>query len=112
MKQFSLLLAALVLLGTSTAFATNNAAETEKASSTTVEIKKLLKNPEFIVDHEMEASVLFTVNDENEIVVLSVATEEADVESFVRERLNYRELKTELKCGKQYVLPVRIKSEK
>ena len=111
MRKLSLTLAALVLLGSSTAFAALNAANSE-TSTTTSEMTKLLKNPSFIVDHEMEANVLFTVNDENEIVVLSVETESSEVESYVKDRLNNKELKSDLECGKQYVLPVRIISEK
>jgi hypothetical protein len=111
MKRFTLLLAAFVLLGTSTAFSAIDSADTNK-NTTSVEMAKLLKNPDFIVDHEMEANVLFTVNDDNEIVVLSVETEDSQVASYVKDRLNNRELKSDLQTGKQYVLPVRIKSEK
>ena len=111
MKKFSVLLAALVLLGSSTAFAAIDPANAE-TTTTNVEMTKLLKNPGFIVDHEMEANVLFTVNEDNEIVVLSVETEDSQVETYIKERLNLHKLKSDLESGKQYVLPVRIKSVK
>lgn len=111
MKKLSVLLAAFLLIGT-TVFASENVTSSKKTTGASAEMTKLLKNPEFIVDHEMEANVLFTVNQDNEIVVLSVESEESEVISYVKERLQNRELKTDLEIGKQYVLPVRIKSEK
>ncbi len=111
MKRFKLFLLALGLVASTTAFAANPA-PIEEGSTTSKELKKLLKNPEFIVEYDMEAQVLFTLTAENEIVVLSVATEDPEVVSYVKSRLNYQVLKSELEQGKQYVIPLKIKSEK
>jgi hypothetical protein len=111
MKRFKLFLLALGLVASTTAFAANPA-PIEEGSTTSKELKKLLKNPEFIVDHDMEAQVLFTLTDDNEIVVLSVATDDNEVISYVKSRLNYQVLDSELEQGKQYVIPLKIKSEK
>ncbi|AVI49816.1 hypothetical protein C5O00_01000 [Pukyongia salina] len=111
MKRFKLFLLALGLVASTTAFAANPA-PIKEGSTTSKELKKLLQNPEFIVEHDMEAQVLFTLTAENEIVVLSVATEDPEVVSYVKSRLNYQVLKSELVQGKQYVIPLKIKSEK
>lgn len=110
MKRLSSIFVALALLATSTVFAANN--PTADRNDTNSEITKLLKNPDFIVDHEMQANVLFTVNDDNEIVVLSVETQDSEIENYVKQRLNLRKLDSKIEHGKQYIVPVRIKSEK
>ena len=110
MKKLSSLLLALGLLATTTIFAFD--ATIADPTDTKTEFTKLLKNPEFIVAYEMQANVLFTVTDANEIVVLSVETEDQEVENFIKSRLNYRVLETKLEQGKQYIVPVRIKAKK
>jgi len=55
--------------------------------------------------------VSFMLNDENEIVVISVETEDDNVERFVKSRLNYQEVASTLEQGKAYKVPVRIVSE-
>jgi hypothetical protein len=109
MKRFKLLLLALGLIASTTAFAANPVPISE-GTSTSKELKKLLKTPEFIVDHDMEAEVLFTITEDNEIIILSVATDEAEVASYVKSSLNHQTLKSDLEHGKQYVMPLKIKS--
>lgn len=61
--------------------------------------------------HDLVAQVYFTVNRENEIVVLQVEADDVALEGYIKDRLNYKELKCkELKQGKEYVVPVRITS--
>ncbi|MBT8263121.1 MAG: hypothetical protein KJO05_09885 [Bacteroidia bacterium] len=111
MKRFKLFLLALGLVASTTAFAANPAPISE-GTNTSKELKKMLKTPEFIVDHDMEAQVLFTLTEDNEIVILSVATDEEQVASYVKEHLNHKTLKSDLEQGKQYVIPLKIKSRK
>ena len=111
MKRFKLFLLALGLVASTTAFAANPAPITE-GTNTSKELTKLLKNPEFIVDHDMEAQVLFTLTEDNEIVVLSVQTQDEEIVNYVKSRLNYQTLKADLEQGKQYVIPFKIKSKK
>jgi hypothetical protein len=110
MKRFKLFLLALGLVASTTAIAANPAPITE-GTNTSKELKKMLKTPDFIVDHDMEAQVLFTLTEENEILVLSVATDEEEVASYVKEHLNHQILKSDLEHGKQYVIPIKIKSK-
>lgn len=96
-----------------TVFAYANS-EDENANSVVIkeEIGKLLKNPQFLVDEDITASVLFTVNKHNELVVLSVDSNNTNVEGFIKERLNYQELPVNLKNGeKTFRIPVRVTLE-
>ena len=111
MKRFKLFLLALGLVASTTAFAANPAPISE-GTNTSKELKKLLNDPEFIVEHDMQADVLFTITDDKEIKVLSVATENDELVSYIKSRLNNETLDSDLETGKQYVVPFRIKAEK
>lgn len=75
-------------------------------------IAELLKNPSFNVEHDVIATVLFTINKNNEMVVISVESTDADVESFIKARLNYKKLllSTTTPSG-MYKVPVKIISK-
>ena len=75
-------------------------------TSFSVEIGKLLENPNF--DMEVTTSVCFVINSEGEIVVLSVDTKNTMVERFIKSRLNYEKIKSPLTKGIEYTVPVRI----
>jgi len=110
MKKVNVILIALVLL-VGTVFSSAAVPALETKTSTSVEIEKLLENPDFRVDVDVMAYVTFLINKEGEIVVLSVDTENEMVERFIKSRLNYKTLKTSLEKGKEYKLPVRIASK-
>lgn len=58
---------------------------------------------------EAAATVRFILNEEKEIVVLSVDTEDARLEAFVKTRLNYQKVADgDLEEGKTYKVPIRI----
>ncbi len=71
-----------------------------------VEIEKLLENPNF--DFDVTTSVCFVINSEGEIVVLSVDTKNTVVERFIKSRLNYEKINSPLVKGKEYTVPIRI----
>lgn len=73
------------------------------------EIALLLKSPSFEVKEEMNAFISLVVNDENEIVVLSVESDNEVVENFVKSRLNYRKMTTHLE-GSHFKVPLKITS--
>jgi hypothetical protein len=69
---------------------TNLASSTEKnEQNLSDKIGSLLRNPEFVVDDNSKATLRFTVNASNQIVVLTVDTENSEIKNFVIERLNY-----------------------
>jgi ribosomal protein L7Ae-like RNA K-turn-binding protein len=60
---------------------------------------------------DLTAQVRFTLNNESEIVVLSVDTENDILASFVKARLNYKKVDVAgVKEGKMFTIPVRIES--
>ena len=109
MKKLSVILVAFVLLfGTSISTA---AVVTEKESdkvSTSQEIASLLQNSEIESEEDIRANVIFTVNTKGEIVVLTVDTDNEIVERFIKSRLNYEHLENALTPGKEYKVPVRL----
>ena len=108
MRKFSLLFVA-ALLSAGTLFA--NADKPKKPNNNLAEqIEELLDNNNFIVDYnDLTAKVKFTVNTDQEIVVLSVDSESELLEQFVKSRLNYQKVQLqEYREGKTYTVPVRI----
>ncbi|MCZ6594659.1 MAG: hypothetical protein O6943_07080 [Bacteroidetes bacterium] len=111
MKTIKSITLALVLLVGTTLFAANPIADKVNKEEASLEIAQLLKGPLFELDVDTHASVLLIINSENELVVLSVDTENEQVERYIKNRLNYKKLKNSLEIGKEYRLPVIITSE-
>ena len=91
--------------------AAKNTNETPLKKELRNEIEKLLTLPEFTFDAEiMVATVEFMINKKGEIVVLSVESENADLENFIKNRLNYHSLKNyaATNYSKFYSVPVKI----
>lgn len=103
----SIALALALLTGTLVSAATEPVVKKE-TKPCSEQIADLLESPQFEVETEISAYVTFMLNDNNEIVVLDVETENEQVERFVKARLNYQEIQTNLETGKQYNVPVRI----
>jgi len=76
------------------------------------EIGKLLKNPNFSVEEDQLATVKIFFNENNEIVVLSVDSKGVELESYIKNRLNYKELANNVNNkNRYYIVPVRITAE-
>lgn len=73
------------------------------------EISELLNSPAFDITGELTAHVTFTLNDKDEIVVLTVDSDSNLVESFIKNRLNYKKITTKIKTGtKFFKVPIRL----
>jgi hypothetical protein len=109
MKKLKTVSVALALFATMSAFATKGKKVT-KENNLTGQIYELLKEHEFKLDsEELTAEVRFIVNEEGELVVLSVETDHDIVEGYVKNRLNYKKVQSEeIVPGRVYELPVRI----
>lgn len=108
MKQLKTLLLAVLITASSVLSASN---EDKKADSVVIteEIGKLLKDPSFLVDKDIVADVTLTLNKNNEIVVLSVDSNELYVENFIKSRLNYKELPATFTSKERtFKVPVRV----
>jgi len=111
MRKLSLVFVAAMLLATGNILADDSVKEdpTKKLST---QIGELLgNNYETSEDVRLTTQVRFTLNNESEIVVLSVDTENDILASFVKARLNYKKVDVAgVKEGKMFTIPVRIES--
>jgi len=108
LKSFVL---ALVLLVGTTVLAADPAGEKINKVDATLEIAQLLEKPDFQVKEDTKAEVTIMINDQGELVVLCVDTDNKMVERYIKSRLNYQVLENSLEEGKKYKLPVVITAE-
>ncbi len=111
MRKISLVLVAAMLLSTGSILA-NEVKDKEPSKSLSHQISKILSNNHFSeAEINSTAQVRFTVNQEREIVVLSVDSKNKALESFVKGRLNYKKVEAvNLEEGKLFTVSVRIAS--
>lgn len=109
MRKFSLVLVAAMLLSSGSLLA-NDADNVNPSKKLSVQIAQMLRDNSFTIEKvDMTADVRFTLNNEKEIVVLSVDTEDFGLEGFVKAKLNYKKVDLEQYTeGKVYTIPVRI----
>jgi hypothetical protein len=109
-----LILSAIVSLFASATFAsTTNEDPTVVLSKTTKELSQLLNTSyaEGILEKEELVRVAFTVNDLHQVVVLQVNSKNSEIQTYVKQVLNYKVLSSnELTVGKDYVFEVRFKN--
>jgi len=112
MRKISFVLVAAMLLITGSSFANNNPFNEDKSPrSLSEQIGELLDSNGLTENEEgATADVIFMLNDENEIVVLSVDTEGSELlEGFIKSKLNYQEVESgQYKAGKKYSVAVRV----
>jgi hypothetical protein len=108
MRKISLVLVAALLLSTGNVLANDYKPENPVRKLST-QIHKMLKDNNFDISDDLTADVRFTINDEGEIVVLSVSTANETLEGFVKGRLNYKKVDNAQE-GKIYTVPVRIEA--
>ena len=110
MKKLSLILLAVVLfIGTGISAATADLEKDKKTVSQ--EIGAFLKDANIDLEADINATVTFMINDENEIVVLTVDTADDNIEKFIKSRLNYKKLQqNQLETGEEYQVPIVMKA--
>ena len=110
MKKISVVLVAVMFLSTGNLFANKVTNGEDTSKSLSVQISQMLSKNTFTQnDVEQTAQVRFTLNNEHQIVVLSVETENTYLEAFVKDKLNYQKVDLEVyREGKIYTVPVRI----
>ncbi len=110
MKKLSVSLLAIAFAVSSVASASTSPVKTENVLNK--EIKTLLKKPSFKIKKELTAQVTFTLNDKQEIVVLSVDSDSEVLESYIKDRLNYRKVNAQSDSEvKLFKIPVRLVEE-
>ncbi|MFP2995925.1 hypothetical protein ABN763_08440 [Spongiivirga sp. MCCC 1A20706] len=112
MKKINVfLLATVFAIGSAFASETKTEPKTINNAAISAEMSKLLKTPDFNVKQDVRALVKFTLNDENEIVVLSIDSKDQQVVSYIKASLNYKKLTTKVNKDElpEFKLPVTIK---
>ncbi len=112
MKTFKLILcaSAVFLLSITTAFS-NPIKPTDQLREEIVDLIGFGFLDDF-EESEYAAEVLFTVNSDQELIVLSVNSESENAEEYLRNKLNYKKVGHKPgKYGEIYLLPVKIAQE-
>ncbi|WGK64246.1 hypothetical protein [Croceiramulus getboli] len=111
MKTIKTVLVALAFIATGVLSASTITTKAEKPTTISEKIGQLLEAPNFEVEKEMTAAVTFVVNDQDEIVVLTIDTDDEFVARYIKSRLNYKKLDASANKGEQFTVPVRIVPE-
>lgn len=106
MKKLFLLLAITV---STSIFANNSRPADVVKSEIRTEIIKLLGNANFNVESNLTADVEFMINNKGEVIVLTVDTKNSDVETYVKNKLNYKLITNKfIVKGQTYKMPLKL----
>lgn len=109
MKQLKMLVLAVTVAFSSVLSAGTNPEEKAEPKTVIETVSELLKNPDFQLSQDQRALVNLAINHNGEMVVLSVDTDDKNVENFIKSRLNYKKLSKEaIGQHKTFKLPVRL----
>ncbi|MCE2612706.1 hypothetical protein LVD13_06960 [Flavobacteriaceae bacterium D16] len=109
MRKISLVFLSAVFLVSTSLSATEPEPVSEVSKELSSKITKLLENQTISVKEDLTAMVMITINEENEIVVISVETGDANLEQVIKSRLNYEKVDLAPQhAGKLYKVPVRV----
>jgi len=98
-----------VTLTVSSLFSANATDSSTEPAFINAEIGKLLKSPQFELETEVKAYVRLAFNENNEMVVLFVESDDKMINNYIKSRLNYKKLsETVIDKNKVYMVPVRI----
>ena len=106
MRTIKSTLMALVLLVGTTLTAANPIVDKVNKDEASKEIAQLLDDPDFEFENGTAAIVTLIVNSEGEMVILSVSTEDRQIENYIKSRLDHQKLANTLETGKTYELPI------
>jgi hypothetical protein len=99
----------VVAIAFSSALYANDKPTKDTSNAISQEIGQLLQNPGFVVEDDILVNVKVFFNDDNEIVVLTVNSESEGIDSYIKSRLNYKELSNKVNNkNRYYIVPVRI----
>ncbi len=91
---------------------TNDPIKDSRNLNLRAEIISILGSPaNFEIDEASTAEIIFTVNDENQMIVISVNSENREFKNFVKRTLHNKKLDSgKLKARTVYTLPVQLKN--
>jgi hypothetical protein len=109
--KFILLVSAVFVMNVATAFGS----PVKPTDELRAEIVDIIGSSNFLDDfeeNEYSAEVLFTVNSDQELIVLSINSESNYAEDYLRDKLNYQKVDhMPTKYGEIYMLPVKMIKE-
>ena len=111
MRHFKFFLLALCVTFSSSIYAANSTEGEPKRSAISYEIEKMLKNSDLVIEEEFKVTVVFRLNSEKVIEIRSITSPNAEVNEFLKERLEGQVLH-----GKQwsaemlYKLPISVQA--
>ncbi|MEO1030632.1 hypothetical protein [Winogradskyella sp.] len=109
MKTLKMLVLVVAITFSSAISASTNPIKKSEPNEVTETIGKLLKNPDFQLSQDTKAIVQIAINQNDEMVVLSVETKSKAVEDYIKGRLNYKKVDTkEIGYSRSFKLPVTI----
>ncbi|WP_298761078.1 hypothetical protein [uncultured Psychroserpens sp.] len=109
MKTLKMLVLVVVITFSSALSASTDPIKTVEPNPVEETISKLLKNPSFEFTEGLTADVEITINENNEMVVLSVDTKNKAFDSFIKNRLNYKKLSKEvISYQRRFKFPVTL----
>ena len=95
MKTIKMLLL-VVAITFSSVLSASTAPKNAETNAIVTDVYERLENPSIILEKETLANVTITVNKNNELVVLSVDSENLEIVEFIKSRLNYSKISVEL----------------
>ena len=109
MKNFKLIALVLAIGISSISFAATTKTANPKSELREQIINILGDNIDMVCKNDVEAEVVFTLNNKSEIVIVSVNCENGNLDGFIKSKLNYKKVKvTALNVGKIYRMPLKI----
>ena len=109
MRKISLVFLSAVFLVTTSLSATESEPVSEVSKELSSQITKLLEDHRISAKEDLTAMVMITINEDNEIVVISVETADENLERVIKSHLNYEKVDlAPLQAGKLYKVPVRV----
>ena len=111
MRKLSFATAIAVMLVSSSVWATTPK-KTSEVRTLTEQIQEILaENSIYVKNEDLTARVLFTLNEDQRIVILAIKTDYWDVKGFLNRRLDKKKVNlADFEVGKQYVVDVRLTS--
>ena len=111
MKNLKIIALLFVFAFTAVSFTTKENPDVKKQLHDQI-VKILGKTTDVISTNEAKAEIIFTLNSKSEIVIISVNSENENIDSYVKSKLNYKKVKVNaLIQGDIYKLPLTIKKE-
>lgn len=114
MKNVKVIISAIVLtlFVSSTVFA-STPTKTSNKNQLRTELIKLLGDFDAVhQEKDLTAYVSFIVNDENQVVVITVDSDNKSVDAFVKGKLNYKKVVASgIERGEVFIMPLKIEKQ-